>query len=140
VADQLRPEVPRLAGRPVDAAGEDVLAFMGFPRERRRATLHSTSPVEPLDGEIKRRAEVAGVFPDEAAVVRLGGAILLERSDQRAAQRARHMALETVSAMRDAPPVSLPAAASRRGGPARRGAPLLRHDEEHVPATPTACI
>ena len=61
VADQLRPKVPRLATL-MDAAEEDVLAYMDFPREH-RAKIHSTNPIERLNGEIKRRTDVVGIFP-----------------------------------------------------------------------------
>jgi transposase-like protein len=109
VADQLRPKVPRLATL-MDAAEADVLAYMDFPREH-RAKIHSTNPIERLNGEIKRRTDVVGIFPNEAAVVRLVGAILLEQSDEWATQRARYMTLETIGALSDTAPVSLPAMA-----------------------------
>jgi transposase-like protein len=48
-----------------------------FPKEH-RTKLHSTNPLERVNGEVKRRVEVVGIFPNEAAVVRLVGAILLE--------------------------------------------------------------
>ena len=80
VADQLRPKVPRLAAL-MDAAEHDVLAYMDFPREH-RAKLHSTNPIERLNGEIKRRTDVVGIFPNEGAITRLVGAILLEQSDE----------------------------------------------------------
>ena len=95
----------------MDAAEEDVLAFMSFPREH-RAKLHSTNPIERLNGEIKRRTDVVGIFPNEAAITRLVGAILLEQSDEWATQRARYMTLETIGAVGDTPSVSLPAIAS----------------------------
>ena len=60
----------------MDAAKQDVLAYMDFPREH-RAKIHSTNPIERLSGEIKRRKDVVGIFPNAAAVVRLVGAILL---------------------------------------------------------------
>ena len=107
VADQLRPKVPKLAAL-MDAAEEDVLAFMDFPAAH-RAKLHSTNPIERLNGEIKRRTDVVGIFPNEAAVVRLVGAILLEQSDEWATQRARYMTLETIGAVSDTAHVSLPA-------------------------------
>jgi putative transposase len=109
VADQLRPKVPKLADL-MDAAQEDVLAYMDFPREH-RAKIHSNNPIERLNGEIKRRTDVVGIFPNEAAVVRLVGAILLEQSDEWATQRARYMTLETITALGDTAPVSLPARA-----------------------------
>ncbi|MBL6082871.1 transposase, partial [Belnapia sp. T18] len=65
-----------------------------------------------LNGEIKRRTDVVGIFPNDAAAVRLVGAILLEQSDEWATQRARYMILETIGAISDTAPVSLPALAS----------------------------
>jgi len=107
VADQLRPKVPKLATL-MDAAEEDVLAYMHFPAAH-RTKLHSTNPIERLNGEIKRRTDVVGIFPNEAAVVRLVGAILLEQSDEWATQRARYMTLETIGAVSDTAHVSLSA-------------------------------
>jgi len=107
VADQLRPKVPKLATL-MDSAEEDVLAYMHFPAAH-RTKLHSTNPIERLNGEIKRRTDVVGIFPNEAAAVRLVGAILLEQSDEWATQRARYMTLETIGAVSDTPHVSLSA-------------------------------
>jgi transposase-like protein len=108
VAAQLRPKVPKLAGL-MDAAEKDVLAFTDFPREH-RAKLHSTNPIERLNGEIKRRTDVVGTFPHEAAVVRLVSALLLKQFDEWAAQRSRYMTLGTIGAISDTAPVSLPSA------------------------------
>jgi len=95
----------------MDEAEADVLAYMGFPTQH-RAKLHSTNPLERLIGEIKRRSEVVGIFPDEAAVTRLIGALLLEQNDEWAVRRARYMSLETIAPLSDDPLVGLPAVAA----------------------------
>jgi putative transposase len=110
VADQLRPKVPKLAAL-MDQAEADVLAFMSFPKDH-RPKIHSTNPLERLNGEIKRRTEVVGIFPNEAAITRLVGAILLEQNDEWAVQRARYMTLETIAPLSDDPVVRLPAVAA----------------------------
>jgi len=106
VADQLRPKVPKRAAL-MDEAEHDVLATMSFP-QRHCTKLHSTNPLERLNGEIKRRTDVVGIFPNEAAITRLVGAILLEQNDEWSVQRARYISLETIAAMGDDEPVSLP--------------------------------
>lgn len=110
VADQLRSKLPKLAGF-LDEAETDVLAYMTF-QPQHRTKLHSTNPIERLNGEIKRRTEVVGIFPNEDAIVRLIGAILLDQNDEWAVQRARYMTLETIAPLSDDPIVSLPAIAS----------------------------
>jgi transposase-like protein len=80
VADQLRPRWPKLAGL-MDDSEPDVLAYMGFPAQH-RAKLHSTNPLERLNKEVKRRADVVGIFPGEASITRLIGAVLLEANDE----------------------------------------------------------
>ncbi|MER8731122.1 IS256 family transposase [Mesorhizobium sp. M1227] len=109
VADQIRPKVPKLATI-MDEAEHDVLAYMTFPKEH-RVKLHSINPIERLNGEIKRRTEVVGIFPNDDAIVRLVGALLLEQNDEWAVQRARYMTLEIISQMSDDPLISLPAVA-----------------------------
>jgi transposase-like protein len=106
VADQIRPKVPKLATI-MDDAEHDVLAYMSFPKEH-RAKLHSTNPIERLNGEIKRRTDVVGIFPNDDAIVRLVGALLLEQNDEWAVQRARYMTLETMAPVSDDAIVSLP--------------------------------
>ena len=107
---ELRPTVPKLATL-MDTAETDVLAYMTFPTPH-RAKLHSTNPLERLNGEIKRRTEVVGIFPNEAAITRLVGAILLEQNDEWAVQRARYITLESIAPISDDPIVSLPAVAA----------------------------
>jgi len=110
VADQLRAKLPKLSAL-MDEAEVDGLADMTFPREH-RTKLHSTNPLERLNGEIKRRTDVVGIFPDEDAITRLGGAILLEQNDEGAVQRARYMTLKSVSQLSDDRLVTLPAMAA----------------------------
>ena len=95
----------------MDEAEADVLAYMTFPVAH-RPKLHSTNPIERLNGEIKRRTEVVGIFPNEAAITRLVGAILLEQNDEWAVQRARYMSLETIAPVSDDPIVMLSAVAT----------------------------
>ena len=110
VADQLRAKLPKLAVL-LDEAEVDVLAFMSFPREH-WDKISSTNPIERLNGEIKRRADGVGIFPNDDAIVRLAGAILMEQNDEWAVQRARYMTLETIAPISDNPIVILPAVAA----------------------------
>jgi transposase-like protein len=107
VADQIRAKVPKLATL-MDDAEHDVLAYMSFPKEH-RTKIYSNNPIERLNGEIKRRTNVVGIFPNEAAITRLIGAILMEQSDEWAVQRARYMTLETMAPLSDNPIIMLSA-------------------------------
>ena len=109
VADQLRPKFPKLSEL-MDAAEVDVLAFMNFPKAH-RIQLHSTNPLERLNAEIKRRTDVVGIFPNEAAITRLVGALLLEQNDEWQLQR-RYMPLEPLRALVDNQPARLSAVVS----------------------------
>lgn len=100
VANRLRARFPKLAEL-MEEAEHDVLAHMGFPKEHWQQ-LHSTNPLERLNGEIKRRTNVVAIFPNEAAIVRLVGALLLEQNDEWAVQR-RYMTLETLEGLSDDP-------------------------------------
>jgi putative transposase len=70
----------------LDEAEHDVLAFMDFPRAHRKQ-IASTNPLERLNAEIKRRTDVVGIFPNDAAIARLVGALLLEQNDEWQLQR-----------------------------------------------------
>lgn len=80
VANQLRARWPKLAEL-MDESEHDVLAYMAFPRQH-RTKLHSTNPIERLKKEVKRRADVVGIFPNEASIMRLIGAVLFEQNDE----------------------------------------------------------
>ena len=94
VADQLRPRWPKLAAL-MDESEHDVLAYMAFPAQH-RTKLHSTNPLERLNKEVKRRADVVGIFPDERSILRLIGAVLLEQNDEWQLQH-RYMQLEAMA-------------------------------------------
>ena len=96
VADQLRARWPKL-GACMDDAEHDVLAYMTFP-EQHRAKLHSTNPLERLNKEVKRRADVVGIFPNEDSITRLIGAVLLEQNDEYQLQN-RYMQIEGMTAL-----------------------------------------
>jgi transposase-like protein len=98
VADRLRDRFRKLAEL-MDEAEDDVLAHMAFPKHHWRQ-LHSTNPLERLNGEIKRRTDVVAIFPNEDAIVRLVGALLLEQNDEWAVTR-RYMTLETLDGLSD---------------------------------------
>ena len=91
VADQLRSRWPKLADL-MDVTEHDVLAYMAFPAQH-RTKLHSTNPIERLNKEVKRRADVVGIFPNEASITRLIGAVLFEHNDEWQTQH-RYMQVE----------------------------------------------
>ncbi|WP_257625715.1 transposase [Rhizobium sp. L51/94] len=83
------------------------LAYMTFPRQH-WAKLHSTNPIERLNGEIKRRTEVVGIFPNTMPSSDWSVPLLLEQNDEWVVQRSRYMSLETIATMSDDPLISLP--------------------------------
>ena len=106
VADALREKNEKL-GAFMDASRDDVLAYMSFPREH-WVQIASTNPLERVNREIKRRADVIGIFPNDPAIVRLVGALMLETNDEWAVAR-RYMSLESLARVTDNPNVRLPA-------------------------------
>lgn len=96
--EAFEPRHPKLAEL-MRRAEDDVLAYKAFPPEH-WSKIHSTNPLERLNKEIKRRTNVVGIFPNEAAITRLVGALMLERNDEWAVSR-RYMTLETVAAVCD---------------------------------------
>ena len=109
VADALREKQDKL-GTFMDASRDDVLAYMDFPREH-WTQIASTNPLERVNREIKRRTDVIGIFPNDDAIIRLVGAIMLETNDEWTVAR-RYMSLETLARVNDNPDVRLPAVAS----------------------------
>ena len=101
VADQVRGRWPKLADL-MDEAEHDVLAYMAFPAQH-RTKLHSTNPIERLNKEVKRRADVVGIFPNEASITRLIGAVLFEQNDEWATQN-RYMMVEAFERIDHAEP------------------------------------
>jgi transposase-like protein len=106
VADQLRAKWPKL-GAFIDDSEADVLAHMDFPVQH-RTKIHSTNPLERLNKEVNRRADVVGIFPNEAAIVRLIGAVLLEANDEWQLQH-RYMQVEAMAELAaDPEPAQIP--------------------------------
>ena len=95
-ADQVRQKWPKL-GAFMDGSEHDVLAYMTFPAQH-RAKLHSTDPLERLNKEVKRRADVVGIFPSEQSILRLIGAVLLEANDEWQLQH-RYMQVEGIAGL-----------------------------------------
>ncbi len=109
VADAPREKNEKL-GAFMDASRDEVLAYMSFPREH-WAQIASTTPLERVNREVKRRSDVVGIFPNDEAIVRLVGALMLETNDEWAVAR-RYMSLESLARVTDTPTVRLPAVAS----------------------------
>ena len=106
ILEQLEGRFPN-AAELLEEAGPDVLAFSAFPAAHWRR-IWSNNPLERLNKELRRRSNVVGIFPNEAAITRLVDAILLEQNDEWAVQRARYITLESMAPVGDDPLVGLP--------------------------------
>lgn len=102
VADRLSAQFPKLAKLMHEAKG-DVLAYRTFHPDH-WSQIHSTNPIERLNREVKRRSNVVSIFPNEASIVRLVGALMLEQNDEWTVSR-RYMSLETMTEMCQDEPV-----------------------------------
>ena len=81
-------------------AEPDILAYKSFPNEHWRR-IHSTNLVERLNKEVKRRTKVVGVFPDQPAVIRLVGTLLMEIDDDWRATQRKYFSLESMQLLTD---------------------------------------
>jgi len=90
VAARLEPRFPAVAAMLTEAKA-DVTAFAAFPFSHWRK-IWSTNPLERVNKEIKRRTDVVGIFPNEAAITRLAGAVLIETHDEWAIAERRYLA------------------------------------------------
>jgi len=95
VVDQLSPRFAK-AMEVVENAEDDILAFYNFPA-RHRKSIYSTNVLERLNKEIRRRFNVVSVFPDRNAVIRLGGAILMEQNDEWTCCEKRYFSMDSIN-------------------------------------------
>ena len=101
VAYQIRQHFPK-AAQLMDEAEHDVLAYFAYPVAH-RSKLHSTNTLERLNKEVKRRANVVGIFPNEASILRLIGAVLMEQNEEWQLQH-RYMPQHTMTDVPGEPP------------------------------------
>jgi putative transposase len=96
VATALERSAPKVASLLLEAE-EELLAFLAFPPEH-RSKLRSTNPLERVNREIGRRSDVVGIYPNDAALIRLAGALLLEQNDEWLVGR-RYLSVESLQAL-----------------------------------------
>ena len=89
----------------------DLVAFAAFPLEHWRK-VWSTNPLERLHREIKRRADVGGVFPNDAAIGRLVTAVIVEQHDEWAVAERRYLSETSMARLRQSEAPPLPATAT----------------------------
>jgi putative transposase len=106
----LEPQFPEVTAMLVEAR-DDLTAFTAFPIEHWRK-LWSTNPLERLHREIKRRTDVVGVFPNDAAIDRLVTAVVVEQHDEWAVAERRYLSETSMARLRQSAP-PLPATTSR---------------------------
>jgi putative transposase len=94
VLARLEPVCPKVC-RLLEEAEEDLIAFYASPREH-WSKLRSTNPLERVNKEIGRRSDVVGIFPNDASVIRLAGALLSEQNDEWLVQR-RYLSAESMT-------------------------------------------
>ncbi|PWJ42442.1 Transposase (or an inactivated derivative) [Quadrisphaera granulorum] len=120
VTATLAPTHPKVAAV-MDAAREDVLAFTSFPPSHWKK-IWSTNPLERLNKEVKRRTDVVGVFPDDAALLRLTSCVLIETHDEWAAGERRYLSEASMAALTGANITEL---TTPNGGTALDAAPAM---------------
>jgi transposase-like protein len=95
VAGTLRRQFPDVADK-LEDAGEDLIAFSAFPSPH-WTKLWSTNPLELVNAEIKRRTNVVGIFPNDASILRLVSAVLVEQHDEWAVAERRYLSEESMT-------------------------------------------
>jgi putative transposase len=94
VLERLQTVAPKVC-QLLEEAEEDLIAFYLLPQEH-WSKLRSTNPLERVNKEIGRRSDVVGIFPNDASVIRLAGALLSEQNDEWLVQR-RYLSVESMA-------------------------------------------